>query len=62
MNIFVGGRAGRQHIAFSAYLDHVETGVQIDQIIKFNKVILNEGNDYSTATGDVFNAFFRFIF
>ena len=44
----------RKKVAFSSYLDHQMIGVQIDQIIKFNKMVLNEGNGYDNVTGSSF--------
>ena len=46
-----GALVATPHVAFSVYLDHRETGVQIDAIIKFNKVLTNEGNAYNIDTG-----------
>ena len=48
------GAGKPNHIAFSAYLDHRMLSVGIDQIIKFDKMILNEGNGYSNITGQFF--------
>ena len=39
------------HVAFSAFLDHRQTHVQIDDIIHFNKVLINEGDSFNVDTG-----------
>ena len=52
---FVGIRATDRpkHVAFSSYLDHKMKMVQIDQIIKFDKMVLNDGNGYNNNTGKI---------
>ena len=50
-HLFLAVRAVTPPIAFSVYLDHEQDHVQIDEIIKFNRVILNDGNAYNTTTG-----------
>ncbi|XP_045157121.2 heavy metal-binding protein HIP-like [Mercenaria mercenaria] len=54
-----GGRIKRaiiQHpVAFTAVLDHNINHALIDQTVIFNKLLLNDGNGYSTHTG-VFTA------
>ena len=38
-------------VAFTAYLDHVETELGTEQTIIFNQALLNEGRPYSVNTG-----------
>ena len=38
-------------MAFSAYLDHTLKNIQRNQIIVFNRIMLNEGEGYDTTSG-----------
>ena len=55
LTAIVKQQGNRGRIAFSAILDHLQTHMGLDQIIKYNKVLLNEGRAYEPNTG-VFTA------
>ena len=38
-------------VAFSAYLDHTLSNLQKNQVIVFNRILLNEGEGYDTTSG-----------
>ena len=38
-------------VAFSAVMDHVMSAVSIGHVIRYNKVLLNEGRHYDSITG-----------
>ena len=38
-------------VAFSAVMDHIIGDVRIGQVIRYNKILLNEGHHYDSITG-----------
>lgn len=38
-------------VAFTVYLDHIQTGLGADQVIVYNRVVLNYGNAFHSNTG-----------
>jgi len=39
------------HIAFTAYLDHIADHLGIGQIVVYNQILINDGNGYNKYTG-----------
>ena len=51
MYIFLSAVGGETQIAFTAYLDHDLNNLGTDQVLPFNKVLLNDGQGYNNYTG-----------
>ncbi|XP_045204780.2 uncharacterized protein LOC123557399 [Mercenaria mercenaria] len=44
-------RTASAHVSFSAYLSHLQDHLGVNQVVKFDRVITNDGNGYNTHTG-----------
>ncbi|XP_053398057.1 C1q-related factor-like [Mercenaria mercenaria] len=44
-------RTASAHVSFSAYLSYFQEHLGVHQVVKFNRVITNDGNAYNSHTG-----------